>query len=225
MKATIHHVLPFAHWVNSLDAETLAISILLLISLIVLGRIINFLSIRRDESGLQTNSTAVSVDGSEAMPVRNYVSEIQGIAGRPDAIIKEDGFLIPVERKPLARKLRDRYVAQLLVYMRLIEEFEGKKPPYGYLILGPSCRKVRIDNTPERQAWLQGLLDEMRAVLEGKPAVPTPQEKKCSRCDMREYCSHRADIKDKPSSGGIGNSHNSDLVQAPTARLKATARQ
>jgi CRISPR/Cas system-associated exonuclease Cas4 (RecB family) len=123
--------------------------------------------------------------------VRNYISEIQGLAGKPDALISEGGFIIPIERKPLARKVRDRYIAQLLVYMRLIEEFEGKKPPYGYLILGPNCRRFKIENSPDRQAWLQRLIDEMRGVLAGQATTPTPHPKKCRKCDVRHACAFK----------------------------------
>jgi CRISPR/Cas system-associated exonuclease Cas4 (RecB family) len=103
-------------------------------------------------------------------------------------LIVEDGFSVPVERKPLAKKLRDRYVAQILVYMRLVEEFEGQKPPYGYLLLGPQCRRVKIQNSPERQAWLDTLLIEMRAVLEGGEAKAITHPAKCSKCDVRHRC-------------------------------------
>ena len=114
-----------------------------------------------------------------------------GLAGRPDALISEEGYIIPIERKPLARKIRDRYVAQLLVYMRLVEEFEGRKPPYGYLILGPSARRFRIENSPERQAWLQKILDEMNAIMKGAAAKAEPHPKKCGKCDVKEVCAFR----------------------------------
>lgn len=140
------------------------------------------------ETGLEQSAVSISIDGSKSLPVRGYLSERQGLAGRPDALISEDGFIIPVERKPLARKVRDRYIAQLLVYMRLVEEFEGKRPPYGYLILGQKCRRIKIENTPERQAWLQKMLDEMQDILNGAPAAATPQDKKCQKCDVRNHC-------------------------------------
>src|SRR5690606_19339167 len=136
-----------------------------------------------------------SIDGSTTMPGRNYVSEIQGLAGKPDAIIIENGYFIPIERKPLARKIRDRHVAQLLVYMRLVEEFEGKKPPYGYLILGENCRRVKIPNSEGRQAWLQRYIDEMCAALEeGQPVIPEPHPRKCSKCVVRESCAYRSEL-------------------------------
>ena len=175
-----------------LDSQIVYLMMIIVVSVIVLDAISLGLRKKRQAIGLQAKTQTVSIDGSKSVPVRNYVSELQGLAGKPDALISENGFLIPIERKPLARKIHDRYVAQLLVYMRLIEEFEGKKPPYGYLILGPSCRRIRIDNTPERQRWLQGIVDEMMAILaREKTAVAAPHPRKCVKCDVQNSCNFR----------------------------------
>lgn len=176
------------------DIDLVLLALLLVCTVIVLDAVTAILSKKRKESGIEKAAPAVSVDGSKTIPGKSYVSDIQGLAGKPDALIVEDGYFIPIERKPLARKIRDRYVAQLLVYMRLVEEFEGKKPPYGYLLLGPNVRKVKVENSAERQAWLQHMLDEMRAILE-KKAVPiaAPHLIKCRKCDVRDSCQFRAD--------------------------------
>lgn len=177
----------------SIDADLIVLVLLTLIAMVVLGRVSTVLQGREKTVGVAPTTVTVSVDGSKSLPVRNYVSEIQGLAGKPDALISENGFIIPVERKPLARKVRDRYIAQVLVYMRLVEEFEGKKPPYGYLILGPNCRRFKIENTPDRQAWLQKHLDEMRGILAGAASNPTPHPRKCRKCDVRHACASRAE--------------------------------
>ena len=115
------------------------------------------------------------------------------MAGRPDAVIKERGYYIPVERKPLSNKIRDRYVAQLLVYMRLIEEIEGKRPPYGYLIVGKGARKVKIQNSEEKQEWLSEKLSTMRSIVEDNTlAVAEPHPRKCRGCKVRTHCEHSA---------------------------------
>jgi len=180
---------------DGVDSQLVFLVMLIIAAAIVLDAITMIARKKRREVGLDIKrAQPLSIDGSKSLPHRHYVSEKQGLAGKPDALTVEDGFIIPVERKPLAKKLRDRYVAQLLVYMRLIEEFEGKRPPYGYLILGPGARRVKIDNSERRQAWLQEILDQMRGILAGNATVATPHPKKCSRCDVREACAHRADI-------------------------------
>jgi len=183
----------FLYGAAALDGRVVFLIVLIVISVIVLDGVFRSAEKSAEETGLAKDAVTVSIDGSKTVPVREYVSHRQGLAGRPDALILENGFIIPVERKPLAKKIRDRYVAQVLVYMRLVEEFEGKKPPYGYLILGPNCRRFKIENTPERQAWLQRMIDEMREVLEGGAAKPTPHPKKCRKCYMKDSCSFRVE--------------------------------
>ena len=181
--------------IAALDSEIIYLAMLVVITVIVIDALSLIAGHKRRQTGMTKSSVAVSVDGSRTLPHRNYVSDVQGLAGRPDAVIIEQGFPVPVERKPLAKKLRDRYVAQLLVYMRLVEEFEGKKPPYGYLILGPSARRIKIHNTDERQAWVQKYIDQMRAILtERAKAVPSPDPRKCKRCPVNKHCSYRADV-------------------------------
>jgi CRISPR/Cas system-associated exonuclease Cas4 (RecB family) len=194
MSGFVDQIYLTASQIASLDRQLVALALLLVSSLVVLNKISLLVRRSRSDSGLQANSTAVSIDGSNSVPVRKYVSERLGLAGSPDALISEAGFIIPVERKPLARKIRDRYVAQLLVYMRLVEECEGKRPPYGYLILGPSCRKFKIENSPERQAWLQQIIDRMLAVHHGLPSKPTPHISKCRKCDVRHACKFNAEL-------------------------------
>jgi CRISPR-associated protein Cas4 len=178
-----------------LDREIILLAMLIVVTIIVLDSVTLVASRKRKQSGIDKKMTAVGIEGNRTLPVRNYVSDIQGLAGRPDAVIVENGFPIPVERKPLAKKLRDRYVAQILVYMRVIEEFEMKKPPYGYLLLGPNSRRVKVHNSEEKQRWLQRMLDEMNDILQGKiKAVPTPEARKCSRCPVRDHCELRGDL-------------------------------
>jgi CRISPR-associated protein Cas4 len=151
---------------------------------------------RTEATGLAPVENTLSVDGSQTLPGREYISKRQGLAGKPDALIREDGFLVPIEMKPLAKKLRDRYVAQLLVYMRLVEEFEGKRPPYGYLLLGANRRRVKVPNSEEKQRWVDSLLVEMRGVLSGQAAKATPHPKKCEKCDVRNRCSFALKVSD-----------------------------
>jgi len=147
---------------------------------------------KREASGFSQSEVALAIDGGTLLPEREYISAKQGLAGRPDALVKELNYVIPVERKPLAKKLRDRYVAQLLVYMRLVEEFEGIRPPHGYLLLGPTCRRIKVINSESKQQWVDSLIREMRGILEGAEPRALPHEKKCSKCDVRERCDSRA---------------------------------
>ncbi len=171
--------------------------LLLLLSIVITGASVLkstavFAWRKRSDSGIAKKSTTVGIEGNSTLPVKDYISTAQGLAGRPDAVVEEDSFHIPVERKPLAKKIRDRHVAQLLVYMKLIEEIEGKRPPHGYLVLGPNCRRVKIQNSKSKQAWIDDKLNSMRAILNGKRATPAPHPNKCAKCPVKHACAFKA---------------------------------
>jgi CRISPR-associated protein Cas4 len=177
--------------ISELDSHTIYFVALAVVAVIVIDAVTFHIRKQQVESGVTKDMKPISIDGTKTLPAKNYISDIQGLAGRPDALIEENGYRIPVERKPFAKKVRERHVAQMLVYLRLVEEFEGQKPPYGYLILGPKSRRVRIANTEEKQEWLDSLLHEMRQYLEeGVPVRPTPHIRKCARCPVRRHCAH-----------------------------------
>ena len=185
--------------VSTLDSKIVLLVILIVISVIVITGIFEGAFLRSKQAGMDLKSVPVSIEGSKTLPAKNYVSYNLGLAGKPDALIVEDGYIIPVEIKPLAKKVRDRYVAQLLVYMRLIEEFEKNKPPYGYLIIGQNFKKVKIYNTDSRQLWLQKMLNEMRDIINGTPSVPTLHPNKCPKCSVKNICA----FKDEPSVNNV----------------------
>ncbi len=171
----------------------LQLVVLAAITFLVIRSFLKAAQKRHRETGFAVDEVAVAMEGSSIVPAREYISVAQGLAGKPDALVQEEADILPVERKPLAKKLRDRYVAQLLVYMRLVEEFEGRRPSKGYLLLGPDCRRITVENTESKQKWLGTLLEQMRKVLDGGEARPAPHPVKCSKCDVRHRCVARAD--------------------------------
>lgn len=177
----------------SVQSHGLQLVVLMAASLLVMRSFLKAARRRHRDSGFALSEIAVAIEGSSILPSREYISVKQGLAGKPDAILREGDFILPVERKPLAKKLRDRYVAQLLVYMRLVEEFEGVRPPHGYLLLGENCRRVKIENQERKQQWVTSLLSDMRRILNGSPAKPQPHPSKCRKCDVRHRCSARVD--------------------------------
>ncbi|MEY4670082.1 MAG: hypothetical protein RL518_2781 [Pseudomonadota bacterium] len=177
----------------SLGSHGLQLVVLAAFTLLVIRSFFKAARKRHRDTGFSVNEVAVAMEGSSIVPAREYISRAQGLAGKPDALVKEGDEFIPVERKPLAKKLRDRYVAQLLVYMRLVEECEGVRPSKGYLLLGPSCRRVIVENSEAKQRWLGTLLEQMRGVLDGAEARAMPHPAKCAKCDVRSRCPSRVD--------------------------------
>ncbi|MGI6680147.1 MAG: CRISPR-associated protein Cas4 [Bdellovibrionota bacterium] len=178
---------------GELDLDVLMFVVLTSISLFVVYIVSVYVKKRAVVAGIDEKSKLLALEHSKILPSKDYISYTQGISGKPDAVIKEGAYFIPVEIKPLAKKLRDRYVYQLLVYMRLISEFKKKDVPYGYLILGPKAKRVRINNLPERQKNLNTFLSDMNDILNNKKeALASPSVQKCSKCNVAKYCKFNA---------------------------------
>jgi CRISPR/Cas system-associated exonuclease Cas4 (RecB family) len=140
--------------------------------------------------GLDQSAELISLRGSNDLPPKEYYSKSLALSSRPDALLKEGGAIIPVDHKPLSNKVRDRHVIAMLLHMKLIEEIEGIRPPYGILLMGNKRRSTRIKNTEEKMRWLDAVIDEMRSIEDGVPAAPSPSVTKCRNCDVRKECEH-----------------------------------
>ena len=84
--------------------------------------------------GIPFGARVVSSDGSFLKGQEVIHSARYRLSGKPDDILKEKGFLIPVERKDSPR-FYPSYKMQLAAYCLLIEDLYGVRPPYGYVIL------------------------------------------------------------------------------------------
>lgn len=142
----------------------------------------------RKRSGFRKGTEIVKVKGSEEVPVGRLFDKDLKLSSKPDAILKEDGFLIPVDIIPNSTKIQDRHVIRSIVHLRLLETQEGKVSPYAVLRMGKKGRIVRIKNTKEKQVWLDSLMAEMRSISEGVPALATPSFKKCKKCEVNSIC-------------------------------------
>jgi CRISPR-associated protein Cas4 len=183
-----------------LDTDSIIFVILLSITVIVVDGVLLSITKLKKDAGIKSRSKTVGIDGGQTAKTKEYIHEELGLAGRPDAVIEEDGFLIPVEIKPLQKKIHERQVAQLLVYMKLIEVCEGRRPPYGYLILGRQSKRIKIENTEEKQLWLAGILAEMHGFLEqNKKIKASPHPTKCAKCPVRESCTAKGPIETRSS--------------------------
>lgn len=115
-------------------------------------------------------------------------SERLKLIGRPDRIIEENGAWIPIEKKS-ATKIQHSHIMQLVIYLILIEDITGKRPPYGQIVL----RNNRIQNIENTKA----LRDEAWAHIRAVQAIkPDPQghvkasafPAKCKSCGYKSIC-------------------------------------
>ena len=119
------------------------------------------------------------------------VSHRYRLAGRPDRIVKRGAHYIREEKKP-GRKVYNAYRAQIGVYLLLIEEQYGVRPPYGVLVLGDG-RRVKIPNTDALRAWVLAIAERIRQHRErlDLPLPPPSNPRQCRGCGQRHHCTVR----------------------------------
>ena len=122
-----------------------------------------------------------------------------GLAGRPDYIIEDGQFIIPVEVKSSRppRKPYDSHIFQLAAYCLLIQQVYGVRPPYGvlhYTGRSQTSRTFAVDYTPELEDSVTWLLAEMRR-REARQEIHRSHQSsaRCSACGYRSICEQRLD--------------------------------
>ncbi len=139
--------------------------------------------------GLPGGKVVYSDTGEERRNIRPLFSERYGLAGKPDYLVATTSGLVPVEVKPerTDAEPRDSHLLQVLAYCLLLEETQGKGPPYGLLRYKHDTFKV--DYNKETRAYLLSVIDEMRENLRQEETHRNhDQLARCRRCAYREVC-------------------------------------
>ncbi len=122
------------------------------------------------------------------------ISHRHHLVGRPDYIVAASEGVIPVEVKSTRLRGDDPYDShklQLAAYCLLIEETEGRRPPYG--ILHYANATVRIPFDDALRDHLLGVLDQMhRARQSGEQARSHDDPLRCANCGFRHACGIQA---------------------------------
>jgi CRISPR-associated exonuclease Cas4 len=115
------------------------------------------------------------------------------LTGKPDYLIYQDNFPIPVEVKTgrTPSKPYDSHVFQLAAYCYLVEAVTGKRPPYG--ILNYPDQTFEIKYTENLRQSLLDLLGDLRIKERSRAAVPRSHDHaaRCSHCGFRSICDER----------------------------------
>jgi CRISPR-associated exonuclease Cas4 len=144
-------------------------------------RIVNAL---REEFRVKGKIEYIDMDESKV-----FKSELHGLSGRPDYVIRLAENIIPVEEKkgrtpqgPLFS-----HILQVAAYCLLIEDTMGKAPPYG--LLKYPDREDEIEYNEDLKKVLVDKLDEMKAaVRSGDVHRNHDRPGKCIHCSRRDMC-------------------------------------
>jgi CRISPR-associated exonuclease Cas4 len=142
----------------------------------------------RERSGLPGGRILLS-DTSEERRGRPLYSETYGLAGTPDYLVQTSKGLVPVEVKPgrTDAEPHESHLLQVLAYCLLVEETEGKRPPYGLLRYSSDTFKVDYNN--QTRAYIINVIEEMRAASEQAEVHRSHQAPgRCRACAYKQIC-------------------------------------
>ncbi|MBC7224441.1 MAG: CRISPR-associated protein Cas4, partial [Anaerolineae bacterium] len=125
-------------------------------------------------------------------PAQPYFSPTWGLAGRPDYVLKHRGRSIPVEVKSgrTPEEPYEGHILQLGAYCLLLEEAEGRPPPYGLIRYPEATFRVPFDRHL-RQRVVQALETMRAAEEEGGIARGHREPWRCRACGYRDACDQR----------------------------------
>jgi CRISPR-associated exonuclease Cas4 len=156
-----------------------------LVLLLVSGR-------AQKQAGLPVGRIVYVDTGGWARVEKPLYDSLNNLVGKPDYLVEQDGFLIPVEVKSsyAPSTPREGHLYQLAAYCLLVERTSGKRPPYG--ILRYRNRTFEIDFTPELENAFTRLLNEMRMQERlGEAERSHEDAARCARCGYRSICDER----------------------------------
>jgi CRISPR-associated protein Cas4 len=143
-------------------------------------------------AGLPRRGTVIYTDlGGEELPVRTLFSWEYGLKGRPDALIRVDGSVIPVEYKssryPRSGRPYENHTLQLACYCLLVAEDMKEHVPYG--IVRYDGGLAHVEYTAHLRSQLLSILEEMRRVR-GKWEVHCSHSyaRRCEACGFNKVC-------------------------------------
>jgi CRISPR-associated exonuclease Cas4 len=159
--------------------------------LLVLIAVVLFILANRQRraAGMPAGRVIYSDTGQWNKVEKPLYDAILGLTGKPDYLVAQSGYSIPVEVKsswaPSAPL--EGHLYQLATYCLLVERLTGKRPPYG--ILHYRNRTFAIDYTQELETHLLELLGEIRQQeRRGEAERSHAEPARCARCGYRNIC-------------------------------------
>ncbi len=146
----------------------------------------------RRASGLPAGRVTYVDTGAWNRCERPLFSSRYRLTGRPDYLVQTGTGVVPVEVKSGAapRRPYEAHLLQLAAYCLLVEEQEGRPPPYG--ILKYDDRAFEVDFAPALRGALLDTLDALRRDLSARDLDRSHDEAaRCRGCGYRRRCDQR----------------------------------
>jgi CRISPR-associated exonuclease Cas4 len=146
----------------------------------------------RQKTGLHGGRVVYVDTGAWDRCERPLFSRRYRLTGRPDYVVQHREGVVPVEVKSGIAPAQpyESHLLQLAAYCLLLEEQEGRAPPYG--ILKYQDRAFEVAYTPDLRTRLLQSLEQMRGHMGAQaPARSHNQAARCRNCGYRTRCDER----------------------------------
>lgn len=147
---------------------------------------------RRQASGLPAGRVVYSDTRGWRRVEAPLFDPLTNLTGRPDYLVEQKGQIIPVEVKSSQAPAQpyESHIYQLAAYCRLVEVVYGRRPSYG--LLHYADRTFEVDYTPQLEAHLLDLLEEMRQCTTSEEASRSHDSApRCQACGYRSICDQK----------------------------------
>jgi CRISPR-associated exonuclease Cas4 len=146
----------------------------------------------RGDTGLPAGKVAYVDTGAWDRCDHPLYSNRHRLTGKPDYLVQSKIGVIPVEVKSRAAPSQPyrSHVLQLAGYCLLVEDQEGRAPPYGILKYGDQA--FEIEYSRSLRADLLDTLDAIRRDLRSNDIARNHSEPaRCRGCGYRDRCEQR----------------------------------
>jgi CRISPR-associated exonuclease Cas4 len=163
----------------------------LLLGILGLWLLIRSRTVRR-QAGLPAGRVTYADTSAWDRCERPLFSNRYRLTGQPDYLVSTRRGVVPVEVKSSAAPPQPylAHVLQLAAYCLLVEEQDGRAPPYG--ILKYRDQAFEVDYTPTLRSELVSALDDIRRDLQARDVHRSHDEPgRCRGCGYRQQCEQR----------------------------------
>lgn len=140
----------------------------------------------KDKHNIPTGNITYQDLSQPAIP---FFSKRYRITGKPDYIIKNNNYYIPIELKTgICREPQKNHILQLAAYCHLLEENYERFCPYGIIAYSDKS-KFKIQFDPKIRFELESVVKDMRQIMKtGKISRNHNDSYRCKKCSMQQFC-------------------------------------
>lgn len=127
-------------------------------------------------------------DGERAYEV-SLASEVLGLRGKVDLVVRRDDEIIPIEYKDSEGRAGRHFLLQLAAYGLLLEEMTGLPARRGFLYFVPSRRSRAVELTDDLKDSVRATIGQIQEMIQHEAIPPaTPRRERCTNCEFRRFC-------------------------------------